>query len=573
MVLRSHATNITIFILLFVLFLHPVESFLQQAFRPLTPNFCTKSGVLVPRRSTITGSRETLLTSSLSGQRYKLVVKMAQPSETDPLLKSKLPLETSNSDELSPVPKKSTGQQILDLAIPAAAALLIDPLMTLADTAFVGRYSETPDQLAGMGSAAPLLTFSFYLFNFLCTATTPLIASRRASGKEQEAIALGGQALSLALVLGSLLTLTLLLLKQTLLRVMGTGITGDSANEYALAFLSVRALAAPAVLCIEASTGVLRGYLDTTTPIFVLIFANLLNLVLDVALVVFAGLGPMGAAIATTTAEWVSAGLFLGVLAGRLPSATGELGRSNDQGIAAYILPTMSIPPWEDIQPLIVASSAVFFRAVVLQLSLSAAAAMAARGGGAGDVAAATVAAHQIGIQLWLLCSFFCDSLAAASQGLVADAIGREDPTAVRDVSKTVFTYGLMLGFFLAVFLQVGDSTGLLFDLFTKDEAIRATLGKVLPLIILAQPLNALVFAADGVLQGASEFPYQAKAMALSGLIAVGTFVVLEHGMVDVDNLVHIWSALIALQFMRGVTSLWKLVERDGPINLLALIR
>jgi putative MATE family efflux protein len=572
MLLRTHAAHVTTVILIFVLFHHPVESLLQQAFRPLKYNFVTKSGVLVPRRSSITGSRETSLTPSFSRQRYNFVVTMAQPSETDPLLTLQLPLETSNPDELPPVPQKSTGQQILELAIPAAAALLIDPLMTLADTAFVGRYSETPDQLAGMGSAAPLLTFSFYLFNFLCTATTPLIASRRAAGKEQEAIALGGQALSLALVLGGFLTLTLLLLKQTLLRVMGTGITGDSANEYALAFLSVRALAAPAVLCIEASTGVLRGYLDTTTPIFVLIFANLLNLVLDVALIVFAGMGPLGAAIATTTAEWVSAGLFLGVLAGRLPSATGELGRSKDQEIVAqYIVPTMSIPPWEDIQPLIVASSAVFFRAVVLQLSLSAAAAMAARGGGTGDVAAATVAAHQIGIQLWLLCSFFCDSLAAASQGLVADAMGREDPAAVRDVSKTVFTYGLMLGLFLGALLQAGDSTGLLFDIFTKDEAIRATLGKILPLIILAQPLNALVFAADGVLQGASEFPFQARAMALSGLIAVGTFVVLERGIGDVDTLVHIWTALIALQFMRGVTSLWKLVERDGPINLLAL--
>ena len=40
---------------------------------------------------------------------------------------------------------------------------------------------------------------------------------------------------------------------------------------------------------------------------------------------------------------------------------------------------------------------------------------------------------------------------------------------------------------------------------------------EILPLIVLAQPLNALVFAADGVLQGASEFPFQARAMVLSG--------------------------------------------------------
>ena len=85
--------------------------------------------------------------------------------------------ENGESTLSNPPNKKSTGQSILELAIPTAGALLIDPLMTLADTAFVGRFSDSgADQLAGMGSSAALLTFSFYLFNFLCTATTPLVS-------------------------------------------------------------------------------------------------------------------------------------------------------------------------------------------------------------------------------------------------------------------------------------------------------------------------------------------------------------------------------------------------------------
>jgi putative MATE family efflux protein len=354
---------------------------------------------------------------------------------------------------------------------------------------------------------------------------------------------------------------------------MGTGITGDAANSYALAFLSVRALAAPAVLSMEASTGVLRGYLDTKTPIVILVVANLINLLLDVALIAFAGLGPMGAAIATTSAEWISAGLFLGVLSGRLPSAGGQVGsnHSTQQGERVSIVPLLSIPSWDAIQPLIAASSSILLRTFVLQVSLSAAAAMAARGGDTmADGAAASVAAHQIGIQLWLLCSFFCDSLAAASQGLVADALGRKDPDLVRDISRTVFTYSLALGVFLAALLQVGESTNWLLDLFTQDADTRMALSAILPLIVLAQPLNALVFAADGVLQGAAEFPFQATSMALSGATAVGTFFVLEAGRENVDMLVHIWTALIALQFMRGLTSLWKIVDSNGPINLLA---
>lgn len=284
-----------------------------------------------------------------------------------------------------------------------------------------------------------------------------------------------------------------------------------------------------------------------------------------------------GAAIATTSAEWISAALFLAVLAGRLPSAAGELGsnRTTQDGRNVAIVPLLRPPSWQEIKPLIVASSSVFLRTLVLQISLSAAAAMAARGG-VGDyavdgAAASSMAAHQIGIQLWLLGSFFCDSLAAASQGLVADALGRNDPRGVRDVSNTVFRYSLVLGLSLASLLQIGEWTNWIFELFTQDPSTRMAMGEILPLIVLAQPLNALVFAADGVLQGASEFPFQAKSMAISGFTAVTTFVALEMGGNNVDTLVHVWTALIVLQLMRGLTSLYKLLDRDGPINLLAI--
>jgi putative MATE family efflux protein len=507
-----------------------------------------------------------------------------QSGETEPLL-GQVNIQSYDDEFADNPPPESTvttGQKILDLAIPAAGALLIDPLMTLVDTAFVGRFTTTTSlsggeslattaaPLSGMGSAAALLTFTFYLFNFLCTTTTPLVALKRSSGNEKEAITLGGQVLSLSFILGFTLTILLLLGRQPLLLLMGTGNTGIEANSYAIDFLTIRAFAAPAVLCMEASTGVLRGYLDTKTPIYVLFLANTINLILDILLIVILGMGPKGAAIATTTSEWISACLFLAILAGKVPAAEylGKIEKS-----VSSIVPVWDIPSWREIQPLFVASSSTFFRALVLQASLASAAAMAARSGNdsVDVVAAASVAAHQIGIQLWLLCSFFCDSLAAASQGLIADALGRQDSDDVIDISKTILLYSLCLGLSLALLLQIGTWTSLLLDLFTQNEATRAALISILPLIVLAQPLNALVFAADGVIQGASEFPFQAKAMAVSGMTAVGTFVLLEAlNPSDASTLVHVWSALLALQLMRGLTSLWKIIDRNGPINLLS---
>lgn len=508
-----------------------------------------------PFRGTLFTITSTMSPRSNDGYRHASM-------ETTCLLES----QQQDIDEIEPVEKPTVGKEILSLAVPALGALMIDPLMTLADTAFVGRFSSTADALAGMGSSAALLTFSFFTFNFFCTATTPLVGTRRSSGNEAGALEIGGQALSLSLFVGSIVTVVLLLLAQPLLQIMGTDITGPEANRYAMDFLTVRAFAAPAVLCISASTGVLRGYLDTKTPIVILLAANIINLLLDIVLIAGLDLGPMGAAIATTTAEWLSALLFLGVLAGKLPSADGQLGSNPPKGRELRsVVPSLSIPEWKEIQPLVVASSSVFLRTAVLQITLSSAAAMAARSEGG----AASVAAHQIAIQLWLLCSFVADALAAASQGLVADGLGRSDHPYVRQVSNTVFLYSLILGISLSVALQIGDSTRFLLDFFTNDQATQACLSKILSLIILAQPLNSMVFAADGILQGASEFTFQAKAMVLSGTTAWISFLALQEVYGSSDTLLHVWIGLIALQFTRGLTSFVKIVDKDGPIRLL----
>ena len=466
----------------------------------------------------------------------------------------KTALLMTNKEEIT---KKSTGASILALAIPALGAELIDPLMTIADTAFVGRCSGT-DALAGMGSSAALLGFSFYLFNFFCTATTPLVASRRAAGNEAGAIAVGGQALTFSLLLGFIMTGVILVFEHPLLELMGTGITGATANGYALSFLGIRAFAAPAVLCISASTGILRGYLDTKTPIYILVAANAINLILDVILIPGMGLGPTGAAIATTTAEWISALLFLAVLAGKLPSADGELGsqrRLPDGTVKISVTPSLSMPPLEDIKPLLTASGSVFLRSFVLQVSLASAAGMAAR---AGD-ATASVAAHQIAMQIWILCSYTADSLAASAQGLIADSLGRRDQDKARDVTKTIAVYSVLLGTLLGIGLGIGSATNVLMELFTSDKNVQYELSKILALIVLVQPLNALVFASDGIVQGASAFVFQAKGMAVSGSIGFVSFLAFQYFGDGSETLLHVWSALIVLQLMRGITNGWKI--------------
>jgi len=476
-------------------------------------------------------------------------------------------------------------KQILSIALPAFIALSIDPFMALIDTAFIGKNADNADALAGVGTASGILTFSFYLFAFLTSVTTPMVSQSRAAGKDDEAINIAGQVLTLAIILGISLTAILVTFSHSLLDIMGAKDISTDTMQTANIFLQLRAYAATAIFVSSASTGILRGFLDTKTALAVLFASNIVNLILDIILINFAHMHPpTGAAIATTTAEYFSAIYFIGILAGVFPSAGNRLGCNQESNSTIQepllstsallpknndfitIKPVLQIPSWSGIQSLLVASSSSFLRSFVLQLVLAGATAMAVRSGNNEvDISSANIAAHQIALQLWLLCSFLCDALAAASQALISDAIGRNDKNGARDICRTVFCYSLILGGFLSIILFFGSAT--IFSWFSNDFAISEALKPIVTILALSQPLNAYVFVADGVIQGSSEFVYEAKSMVLSATLAIASFVTLQ-SLFSTNTLENVWYALTVLMFFRGLTAFLKIADPTGPIDL-----
>jgi MATE family multidrug resistance protein len=128
---------------------------------------------------------------------------------------------------------------IFSLAIPAVLALAADPLLQVVDTIFVGQAG--PEALAALGINSALFTFSFLVFNFLATATTPLIAASLARGDREAAGKVTLQALVLGGGLGGALTVALTVGADGALALMGA--SPDAGGEmYSLAkeFLLIR---------------------------------------------------------------------------------------------------------------------------------------------------------------------------------------------------------------------------------------------------------------------------------------------------------------------------------------------
>lgn len=438
--------------------------------------------------------------------------------------------------------------RILAIALPALGALAIDPLLGVVDTFWVGRIPD-PAPLAALGVCTSVFSFSFFVFNFLATATAPLIASSLAGDDSEEAERTLAQALTAGVVIGIASLLALEASAGPILRTMGTS---AEAFDQAEGYLRIRALAAPAVLTTSVANGAFRGLLDSRTPLKAIAAANIVNFVLDPCFIfgVSAGdvqivpaMGAPGAALATALAEGGAAALLLAQLA-------------QNERVKGGVRLVTELPSLEQVAPLLQSSGAAFARSIAIQTVLASATGNAARLG------TTAVAAHQVAAQLWLLLSFVCDSLAVAGQGLIADALGRGQVAGARAVADRLLILGLALGGGLMCVFLLGKEA--LPSLFTADASVALAVAPLLTYVAVMQPLNSLVFVGDGILQGSKDFGYLAGAMVVASAAALGVL-----GTGD-GSLETVWRALIALQGARAVGLAWRYfggTAAGGPLN------
>lgn len=414
-------------------------------------------------------------------------------------------------------------REIVGLALPALGTLAADPLVSLVDTAFVGRIG--PLELGALGVDAALFALAFFLFNFLAYGTTPRVASALARGDRDGAGRTVVQALVLAAGLGLSMTLLLQLLGKQALALMGAGV---ELLPPALEYLRLRALATPAVLLILAANGAYRGFQDTHTPFFVTLGLSLVNLVLDPIFIFVLNLGLTGAALATVIAQWLGALTFLWLLFVRDRSRLGH---------------DLALPRLAELRPLLQIGWELTVRTLALVLTLTLATAIATRLG------VTKVAAHQVASQVWLFLALVVDALAIAAQSLVARYLGMGRPAAAMAVSDRLLLLGLVAGCGLGLGLWL-NRVALASTFTADDEVIRAVLA-LFPFIALMQPLNAVVFVWDGIFMGALEFRYLALATVASSAAAALCLLLV----IPLDwGLSGVWWGMIALMGARAAT-------------------
>ena len=383
-----------------------------------------------------------------------------------------------------------TDRELLRLAVPAVGALVAEPLYLLADTAVVGHLGTSP--LAGLAVASGVLLFAYGMCIFLAYGTTASVARLTGAGRPEAAAAQAVQGLWMAASLGMALAVLGAWFGQRLLGLLGAeGPVLDQAGTY----LRISLLGAPAMLVMLAGVGYLRGRRDTVRPLWVAVGTAALNLILEVVLIYGFGLGIGASAAATVVAQWIGAGCYLAWIGSGVRCYEVSLG-----------------PDWSALRRLALVSTELMVRNLSLGGTFLVGTSVAAR------IGAAPVAAHQVVFLVWMMLALIMDGLAIAAQAMVGTALGAGDGDGARRIGRRTIVWSVGVGITLGLALLFArDSVS---GLFSNDPAVVGLAGFLLLHVGLMAPLSGVAFALDGILIGAGDQRFMARAMTASALVA-----------------------------------------------------
>lgn len=204
---------------------------------------------------------------------------------------------------------------ILDFTLPIFIGNVFQQFYNMADTVIVGKFVGTK-ALAAVGSTG---TIMFLIIGFVLGMTagfTVLTAQRFGAGDMPAMRQTVASAVLLSAGMSVILTVVSMVFMKPLLEFMHTP---ADIFEDAYAYIMIICAGIFAQMLYNLLASVLRALGNSKIPLYFLIMAALLNIVLDLVFIIVFGLGAAGAAYATVTAQGVSGILCLVYIVKKVP--------------------------------------------------------------------------------------------------------------------------------------------------------------------------------------------------------------------------------------------------------------
>ncbi|KAI3446167.1 hypothetical protein Pfo_002832 [Paulownia fortunei] len=445
-------------------------------------------------------------------------------------------ISENNIEEFSE--NESLWSQMVEIAKfsgPAVGLWICGPLMSLIDTAVIGQGSSI--ELAALGPGTVFCDNTSYVFMFLSIATSNLVATSLTRQDKNEV----QHQISILLFIGLASGFLMLFFTRCYGPWALTAFTGANNAEIITAantYVQIRGLAWPAVLIGWVAQSASLGMKDSWGPLKALAVASAINGIGDIVLCRFLGYGIAGAAWATMVSQVVAAYMMIEAL--------------NSKGYNGFAI---SIPSPDELLQIFMLAAPVFVTMVSKVAFYSLLVYFAT------SMGTKTVAAHQVMIQVYCMCTVWGEPLSQTAQSFMPELIygANRNLAKARTLLKSLVIIGALTGLILGA---IGTSVPWLFPkIFSPDPEVIQEMHKVLIPYFLALCITPSTHSLEGTLLAGRDLKF--ISMSMSGIFCLGSLILLMLSSRGY-GLTGCWFTLVAFQWSRFSIALWRLTLPNG---------
>ena len=206
------------------------------------------------------------------------------------------------------------GKLLVNLAIPSIIAQIVNLLYNIVDRIFIGRMPNGELAMAGVGVAMPVILLVSAFSALIGMGGAPLTAIKMGEQDNDGAEKIMSNSFSMLNIIGIILTIVFFIFKEPILWAFGGS---EATIGYALDYLSIYIIG---TIFVQISMG-MNPFINTQgfakIGMFTVAIGAVINIILDPIFIFGLNMGVKGAALATITAQAVSAVFVLNFLFGK----------------------------------------------------------------------------------------------------------------------------------------------------------------------------------------------------------------------------------------------------------------
>ena len=193
--------------------------------------------------------------------------------------------------------------KVLKFAFPLIISGILQLLFNAADMIVAGRFAGSI-ALAAVGATASLINLLINVFIGLSVGANVAIAHFYGAKRYDELSDTLHTAISLSLICGVILSVIGIVLASPLLTMMGTP---ADVLPHSVRYMQIYFIGMPVTLLYNFGSAILRAVGDTKRPLYYLLVAGAINVILNLIFVIVFNMGVAGVALATILSQAISA--------------------------------------------------------------------------------------------------------------------------------------------------------------------------------------------------------------------------------------------------------------------------